>query len=574
MTYCMVRTSVIHATGFQDKGDFMTGFRLLGAGGLGAVLLAGVLAVPSASAATIWPFPDEGAGTWGQGTGGQLGNDALSSSNTPVVTTNTGALADQVVTKVAAGNVFACAIASGKAYCWGQQSNGKLGNGTSTGTSQVPVAVTSSGVLSGKTLVDISAGGNFACALDTDGKAYCWGGGNTNAGQLGNGANAQATTPVAVTMPSGKAFTSISAGFTHACALTTDSLIYCWGSNTNGQLGTGDTTNVNVPTAVSTSGVLSGKTPTAVSAGALYTCAVASGNAYCWGLQTNGKLGNGQTGSGNVTSPAAVDASGVLSGKTLTKIGTSGTSASSGAADQGMTCALASGADLYCWGYGLAGRLGNSASLTSATPVAVTQESGVLSGKTVTSLSVGWSHTCVVTTEAKAYCWGVNGDGQLGDGANTSVNKPKAIQAGALTVGSPAAARPILTIAAGNSFTVGAFGWNAMPGMPGTPTITGSSPNQTLQWTSPRYTGTSSLVSYTIYYKPTSKTNYATFATLPSASTSINLNTYASSGCPAGGTCNRGYGALTNQSYDWVVLASNGSGAGRVSLSLTAVWSP
>ena len=133
-----------------------------------------------------------------------LGNDALSSSNTPVVTTNTGALADQVVTKVAAGNVFACAIASGKAYCWGQQSNGKLGNGTSTGTSQVPVAVTSSGVLSGKTLVDISAGGNFACALDTDGKAYCWGGGNTNAGQLGNGANAQATTPVAVTMPSGR----------------------------------------------------------------------------------------------------------------------------------------------------------------------------------------------------------------------------------------------------------------------------------------------------------------------------------------------------------------------------------
>ena len=103
-----------------------------------------------------------------------------------------------------------------------------------------------------------------------------------------------------------------------------------------------------------------------------------------------------------------------------------------------------------------------------------------------------------------------------------------------------------------------------MPGMPGTPTITGSSPNQTLQWTAPRYTGTSSLVSYTIYYKPTSKTNYATFATLPSASTSINLNVRQQR-LPGRWYLQSRIRALTNQSYDWVVLASNGSGAGRVS---------
>jgi alpha-tubulin suppressor-like RCC1 family protein len=489
------------------------------------------------------------------------------------VTTNTGVLENKVVTRVSAGNVFACAIASGKAYCWGQQSNGKLGNGTSTGTASAPVEVTASGVLSGKTLTDISTGGNFACALDTAGAAYCWGGGNSNSGQLGNGDTTQATTPVSVTMPIGKTFTSISAGFNHACALTSDSLLYCWGGNDNGQLGTGDTTSVSVPTPVSAAGALLGTTPSAVSAGALYTCAVASGQAYCWGLQTNGKLGNQETDVFNVTTPAAVYTGGVLSGKTLTKISASGTSSASGAADQGMTCALASGAELYCWGYGVAGRLGNGASVTSAEPVAVAQDSG-LAGKTVSTLSVGWSHSCVTTTEAQAFCWGVNSVGQLGDGTTSSSNKPKAINPGALTLGAPPVARPVTTISAGNTFTVGAFGWTAKPGMPGTPSIAGASPNQTLQWTAPAYTGTSELTTYMIYYKPSNKANYGLFATLPTSATSIDLNTYASAGCPAGGTCRRAYGGLTNQSYDWRVLATNSSGSGRMSLTYTALWTP
>lgn len=542
----------------------------LGAAALLAIGAAGMLGLPSASAAPIWPFPDAGVGAWGRNTNGQIGNNSTTDTNTPVVTTNDGVLTDQVVTAVSGGNFFTCAVASAKAYCWGSQSNGRVGNGVSSGNVTTPVAVTDTGVLAGKTITSISAGGNFACALDSAGLAYCWGGGTS--GQLGNNGSSNSTVPVAVTMPSGKTFTSISAGGTHACAMTADSLAYCWGANSFGQVGTGSTSaSVLVPTAVSGIGTVA-----SISAGFQYSCAVSSGAAYCWGQQEGGKLGNGQSGAANVATPTAVDATGVLNGVTLTKIGASGTqepAAPGTPGVNGFTCALASGANMYCWGYGVSGRLGNSASNSSTTPVAVTLESGVLQGKTVSSFAVGFQNTCVSTTEYKAYCWGFNSYGGLGNGNNIASNKPVAISSGALVVGSPPVARPVMSVSVGNSTSMAVFGWNTMPGMPGTPAITGSSPNRTLSWTAPLYTGTSALATYTVWYKPTTSSNYKVFATLPSSSTSINLDTYASSGCPAGGTCPRLYGALTGQSYDWKIAATNDN-TGRLSLPLTNVWTP
>ena len=88
--------------------------------------------------------------------------------------------------------------------------------------------------------------------------------------------------------------TSISAGGAHTCALA-DGQAYCWGDNTNGQLGNNSTTQSLVPVAVNTSGVLAGKTVTSISAGNSHTCALADGQAYCWGVNTNGRLGNNST---------------------------------------------------------------------------------------------------------------------------------------------------------------------------------------------------------------------------------------------------------------------------------------
>src|SRR5690606_41023107 len=119
---------------------------------------------------------------WGSGSSGKLGNGSTDSSSVPVAVSTSGVLAGKTVTDISVGSSSACAIADGSAYCWGQNIVGGLGNGSRVDSS-VPVAVSTSGVLAGKTVTDISAG-QHACAV-ADGEAYCWGSGNS--GRLGNG---------------------------------------------------------------------------------------------------------------------------------------------------------------------------------------------------------------------------------------------------------------------------------------------------------------------------------------------------------------------------------------------------
>ncbi len=543
--------------------------------GAGVVLVGSLLAAPAASAVPLWP--DAGVGAWGVGTLGQIGdNNTAATNSAPVVTDATGVLAGKVVTAVSGGNNFACAIASGAAYCWGQRSAGRLGDGGLTnGQSNVPVAVSTSGVLSGKTLTALSAGGGQACVLDTAGLAYCWGGGGS--GQLGNGASSNAGSPVAVTMPSGKTFTSISAGFNHTCASTTDGLAYCWGANDAGQLGTGNTSPSTTPVAVDVTGALASKTVTSVSAGYTYACAVASGAAYCWGQQEGGKLGNNDGAVASVLSPVAVYAAGHLSGLTVTQISAGGTSSAlsgtpAGAAgSQGNTCAVADGKP-YCWGYGGTGRLGTGNQASSYVPLPV-YVSGALSGKTIRTLSVGWNHACVTTTDFGAYCWGSSTSGQVGNSTTTFSNVPAAVSTPdsfKVSFSSSGANRPVLAVAAGKDFSLGAYGYATWAG---SPTASYSAP--TLSWGPPIYTGTTALTYYLIMYRLHSNPTdpFKTFMKVPSNVTSLNFDTYASSGCPASSVCVRAYGAvLNNVAYDFQVTALNSTGNGRPSPQVNVTW--
>ena len=214
-----------------------------------------------------------------------------------------------------------CSIDShGKPYCWGEGTYGALGRG-STASSSVPVAVDMSGVLSGKTIKQIAVGDWHTCAVASDGKAYCWGYGVTHA-ELGNGTMSQANSPVAVAtngVLSGKTVKRIAAGFDHNCAIASDDKVYCWGDNGNGQLGNGSTTQSNVPVAVSTTGALAGKTIKRIATGSDHTCAVTTDNqVYCWGRNSNGELGNGSTADSNV--PVAVSMPGTLAGKAIKRL--------------------------------------------------------------------------------------------------------------------------------------------------------------------------------------------------------------------------------------------------------------
>jgi alpha-tubulin suppressor-like RCC1 family protein len=344
---------------------------------------------------------------------------ALFAAGQAVWTTPAAAATTQ--TTVAVGQNHACAIVGGKAFCWGDNSSGELGNNNQGVSSSTAVAVSTTGVLAGKTLTDITAGDSWTCALDSNGAAYCWG--QNGSGQLGNNSTTPSAVPVAVT--GGHAFTEISASDLgdHTCAIDTAGKAWCWGVNTNGQLGNNSTTQSLVPVAVDTTGVLAGKTLTKIAVGTSFTCVLdTAGQAYCWGLNTNGELGNNSTTQSLV--PVAVSTTGVLAGKTLTEID----------AGASFACGLDAAGAAYCWGQNSTGQLGNNSTTESHVPVAVTT-SGVLAGKSLNDITAGNGFSCALDTTGKAYCWGDGSQGQLGDNSFSQSNVPVAVTATGVLAG-------------------------------------------------------------------------------------------------------------------------------------------
>jgi alpha-tubulin suppressor-like RCC1 family protein len=286
---------------------------------------------------------------------------------------------------ISVGTGHTCALtAGGTAYCWGWNLFGGVGDNT-TSNRGVPTAVAAAPQLS-----SIAAGYFSSCGLSSAGQVYCWG---WNAfGQLGDGTLVQRKTPVAAAQPAGLTFASVVMGSQHACALTAAGQAYCWGDNSYGQVGDGTKVQRTVPTPVYQPG---GLAFTALDAGTYRTCGLtAAGRAYCWGNPNDGHF------SSDTVVAAPQPANLVF---TRVEVG------------HAQACGLTAAGKVFCWGANPYGALGNGGTAASAVPAAVV----VPAGLAFTSFSFGTSSACAATAKAGTYCWGANEYGELGDGTST-----------------------------------------------------------------------------------------------------------------------------------------------------------
>jgi alpha-tubulin suppressor-like RCC1 family protein len=352
----------------------------------------GIAAIAAGDDHTCAVTAGGGALCWGRNQSGQLGNGSTASSSIPVAVAglSTGLRA------ISARDDHTCAVTvSGGVLCWGRNQSGQLGNGGTTDSS-VPVAV--SGLSSG--VAAIAAGGSHSCAVRDVGDVLCWG---PNAyGQLGDGMDSNSSVPVPLSGLPGDAI-AITAGWVHSCALTTSGAAFCWGANSNGQLGSGGVAGLLVPVEIPqlSNGVAS------LALGAVHSCAVTTaGGVLCWGANFSGQLGNGS----RTTSTIPVAVLGLSTGIVAVAV-------SAGFPDA-YSCALAAGGGILCWGTNGYGQLGNGSTSDSAVPIAV---SGLPSG--VVSIVAGTYHACALTSTGDVWCWGV----QLANGSTSDSAVPIAV---------------------------------------------------------------------------------------------------------------------------------------------------
>ncbi len=338
---------------------------------------------------------------WGKNNVGQLGDGSLNDHITPSLIT---APASAVFVHISAANNYTCAVtAQHELYCWGAIPQGAA----SVATPQLLVGAPQ--------VQAVSAGWFIGCALDLSNLAYCWG--TNEVGQLGNGDSVAKAAPVAVN--GGVKFRNITAGLKTTCGLTSGSQAFCWGNNAQRNTGVaGSPSAVIAPTAVQ-----GGLAFTTLVTGATLSCGiVASSAGYCWGQSYFGSGGFGQASEFSISPPTTFVAPTQV-GAMLFKQIVPGT----GNDIYDSTCGLRADGTAFCWGMNSSGQLGISTSLPTAC-----SDSGQLWQCTNTPLAVSTSEkflwlasgaetVCGITTSHVLMCWGRNGAGQVGDG--TTVNQ-------------------------------------------------------------------------------------------------------------------------------------------------------
>jgi alpha-tubulin suppressor-like RCC1 family protein len=370
------------------------------------------------------------------------------------------------------GNDLVLVWANTRAFAWGANNVGQLGDGSTFSLRAAPVAVNTTATpaaLFGKTVLGLAAGEASTLAFCADGTVAAWG--DNEAGALGNSNYFDTSVPVNVnTAPgvsalSGKTVVAVAAGSAYVLALCSDGTVAAWGDDGFGELGdnreAGFMSLVPLPVNTSLGSALYGRTVVAVAAGGWHNLALCSdGNVAAWGWNQYGQLGDTTTTDRYL--PVAVNTnSGVsaLFGKTVVAV----------AAGHSHSLALCSDGTVAAWGNNSDGELGDNTTTNRSVPVAVNTDSGVsaLSGRTVVAIAAGLQHSLALCTDGTVAAWGYNSDGELGDNTSTkrlvpvAVNTNSGVSAlfGKTVVAIAAGAYQSLTLC--SDATSAAWGWNS-----------------------------------------------------------------------------------------------------------------
>jgi alpha-tubulin suppressor-like RCC1 family protein len=312
---------------------------------------------------------------WGNNASGQIGDGTLTNRNAPTAVP----LIAGTIQDLAVGELTSCAIVDGTLYCWGDM-----------------FQPTPSAVVLPAPATSVILGEDFVCAIA--GGTYCWG--QNTVGQLATGNLSPRATP---TLALTAAHERLYAGEDHVCALRVSGGAECWGHNDNGTLGFG----AFAPDSVTLPEPVDPSITTLPSLGGGNACTVESNIVLCWGTNDNGELGD----STGVRSAVPR----VVPGLPPTASVTTGGSPN----NPDASCAIDFAGTVRCWGFGDYGRLGQGIAMSSSTPVEVVGLPGPASATTI-----GEFHACATLVSGELWCWGRGNAGQLGNGAGTSSLSP------------------------------------------------------------------------------------------------------------------------------------------------------